>query len=443
MLGGVTMGLERFDTPEPFALPDGALASYRRTGVMILEGFWSPERSAAVIQRAEYLARTADRPDHAAAFSTRSCAHAGDAYFRESGDKIRAFLEEGRDWPSGGAAPPVNKIGQALQLPYALGANVSQAGASIGIRLFGSEAVSAAPVLKQADLAMYEAKASGRHAIRFFEMSLQRAYQRRTDLDGALQRAVAERRFILVYQPQFSGRGRLIGAEALLRWSGEDGRLIPPSAFIPHAEESGLILQIGDWVLETACRRLQHWQAMGIASDIRLAVNISARQFKQRDFVTRVREVVERMNVDPQRLRFEITESVLLDDMGAAIERMRELRDLGVAFSIDDFGTGYSSLAYLRELPVDELKIDQRFVRDFTRDAGGEAIVRGIIAMAKALRLKVLAEGVETRAEFDALAGAGCDSYQGFLFSRPVAGTQALFDSASAFRRHEGEALVL
>lgn len=314
------------------------------------------------------------------------------------------------------------KIRTALNLPYILGGAEAEyfSTTSIGLTLFRGQDDSADVLLKQADVALYQAKDAGRNVIRFFNTAMQAALESRATLEGALRRGLGRGEFHLYYQPQVDQVGRLIGAEALIRWVSAERGLVSPAQFIPLAEESGLILSIGQWVLDTACAQLKAWERDPRARDLRLSVNVSARQFHQPDFVEQVLQSLLAHGADPTRLKIELTESVVLDNVETVISRMRQLNNLGVGFSLDDFGTGYSSLTYLKRLPLDQIKIDQSFVRDVPGDSNDAAIVRAILAMSQSLGLQAIAEGVETQAQRDFLFENGCNAYQGYLFGKPA-----------------------
>ncbi len=292
--------------------------------------------------------------------------------------------------------------------------------ASIGVSLFAGRETTADTLLKYADIAMYQAKGSGRNAVRFFDPDMQIALEARTVMESDLRRALAEQQIGLYYQAQVDNAGRILGAEALVRWMHPQRGMIPPDRFIPLAEESSLILDIGDWVLETACRQLALWSADARKRDLVLAVNVSARQFKLADFVDKVAAVVSRHRVDPLRLKLELTESVVLDDLADIVAKMHALKALGIGLSMDDFGTGYSSLSHLKQLPLEQIKIDRSFVRDIATDPNDAIMVQTIIGMANNFGLDVIAEGVETGMQLDFLRQHGCMAYQGYLFSKPV-----------------------
>jgi EAL domain-containing protein (putative c-di-GMP-specific phosphodiesterase class I) len=239
-------------------------------------------------------------------------------------------------------------------------------------------------------------------------------------LEADLREAFAARQFLLHFQPQVTEDGRVVGGEALVRWAHPSRGLVPPGAFIPVAEETGMILSLGQWVLQTACSQLARWDADPLMADLTLSVNVSARQFHQADFVDQVLTLLRSTRADPSRLKLELTESLLVENVQDIIEKMSALKAIGVRFSLDDFGTGYSSLAYLKRLPLEQLKIDQSFVQDILCDPNDAAIGRTIIALARSLGLSVIAEGVETEGQREFLAKAGCTTYQGYLFSPPV-----------------------
>lgn len=313
-----------------------------------------------------------------------------------------------------------DKLRSQLSTPFMLQGTPCHIAASIGITLFRDSRESPENLLKQADLALYQAKDAGRDTGRFYTPALQAVVEARAELEAGLRRALTDKELILYYQPQVDEKGRLIGVEALLRWQPPGKAMIPPAEFIPIAEHSGLILPIGNWVLAEACRQIAAWSASPLTRDIRVAVNISARQFRQPDFIAYVQTALLESGADPRRLKLELTESTLVDDMESVISTMRTLQAQGVGFSMDDFGTGYSSLANLKRLPIEQLKIDQSFVRDIPGDADDCAIARAVIALGQSLHLNVIAEGVETVAQRDFLASFGCRAYQGYLYGRPM-----------------------
>jgi EAL domain-containing protein (putative c-di-GMP-specific phosphodiesterase class I) len=268
---------------------------------------------------------------------------------------------------------------------------------------------------------MYQAKSAGRNTLRFFDPGMQARINHRSMMEGELHRALAEREFALYYQPQVDRDNRCIGVEALIRWLNPSRGMVAPAEFIPLAEECGLIQPIGRWVVEQACERLAAWARDPLTADLTLAVNVSAKQFRQADFIERIREVIDRFATNPSRLKLELTESLLLVDIDDAIAKMLALRGLGVTFSLDDFGTGYSSLSYLKRLPLDQIKIDRSFVNDVLTDPNDAAICKAIIALGMSLGLNVIAEGVETEGQWERLRAEGCAAVQGYFFGRPMA----------------------
>ena len=291
---------------------------------------------------------------------------------------------------------------------------------SIGITLFQGRQWSLENLLKQVEVALYMAKEEGRDTIRFFSPQMQAQVQAHAAMEAGLRDALASGALALHYQPQVDERGEVVGAEALVRWPRAAGGMVSPAEFIPVAEDTGLIVPLGNWVLDTAARQLAAWQAEPATRGLSVAVNVSARQFLQPDFVAQVLGCVERHALDPAGLKLELTESVILGDIDETIYRMAQLRALGVRFALDDFGTGYSSLSYLRRLPLDQLKIDQSFVRDMLSDAGSETIVLAILGMSRSLGLEVIAEGVETAEQRAFLHAHGCRRFQGYLFGKPL-----------------------
>lgn len=337
------------------------------------------------------------------------------------------------------------KIRSALNQPYDLGGSETRyfGTASIGVTLFRGQDETAEGVLKQADVALYQAKGAGRNAIRFFNPAMQAAIDSRTALEGALRRGLDRGEFRVYYQPQVDRTGRLTGAEALLRWLSPSQGLVSPAVFIPLAEESGLILPIGQWVLDTACTQLKAWECDPRTHHLQLSVNVSARQFHQSDFAEQVHRCLLASGANPARLKLELTESVVLDKVDEVVSRMQRLDDLGVGFALDDFGTGYSSLSYLKRLPIEQVKIDQSFVRDVTEDPNDAAIVRAILAMSQSLGLQVIAEGVETPEQRDFLFENGCTVYQGYLYGKPMPIEEWEHHIARDFWHGDGQVPVL
>ncbi|WP_455208710.1 EAL domain-containing protein [Kaarinaea lacus] len=313
------------------------------------------------------------------------------------------------------------KIHAAISKPYQLEGHTFNFTSSIGITLFPFARDSADDVLKHADAAMYRAKGKGRNAICFYQSSMQAEADQRLQLEKELRVAIVKNELVLYYQPQFNNQGALVGAEALLRWSHPKRGIVEPKDFIALAEEANLIQSMGVWVIKTAVQQYVDWLHNGLFSGREyIAINVSPRQIQQDDFVTIIAEELAAHNVAPGCLKLELTESVLLHDLQDVVEKMNQLKDLGVSFSMDDFGTGFSSLSYLKRLPFDQIKIDKTFIKDVSRDLNDAAIVETIIAMAEHLKLDVIAEGVETREVFEFLRRKGCANYQGFYFSTPL-----------------------
>jgi diguanylate cyclase (GGDEF)-like protein/PAS domain S-box-containing protein len=353
----------------------------------------------------------------------QSCVREMDTVARIGGDEFVVLLEEldvQAEVASQKAAQVAEKIRAALHEPYCLNDNQHHSSPSIGVCLYRGSEESVDDLLKYADMAMYQAKDSGRNAVRFFDPVMQQAVETRALLEADLRRAVPERQLHLYYQVQMDGEHRPIGAEALVRWIHPQRGLVSPAQFIPIAEESALILDVGGWVLDEACRQLAAWANDDKTSELILAVNVSAQQFRQHNFVEIVSASLRNHAVDSSRLKLELTESVVLSDVTDVVAKMHELKALGVKLSLDDFGTGYSSLSYLKSLPLDQIKIDQSFVRDITTDPNDAMMVITIIDMAQNFHLNVIAEGVETEAQLSFLKQHNCMAYQGYYFSKPV-----------------------
>ncbi|OIQ69875.1 phytochrome-like protein cph2 [mine drainage metagenome] len=312
------------------------------------------------------------------------------------------------------------KILENLGQPYGLDACIYHSTSSIGITLFSNHDHEVEELLKQAEIAMYHAKKAGRNTQRFFDHEMQESINVRVGLEGELRQALDKNQFQLYYQIQVDSEGRALGAEALIRWIHPERGLIAPNQFIPLAEDNGLILPIGKWVLNAACAQLKIWQQKSITCDLVLAVNVSAKQFHQLDFVAQVQAILQYHEINPEQLKLELTESILLNKIEDTIATMNALKEIGIKFSLDDFGTGYSSLQYLKQLPLDQLKIDQSFVRDLAIDGNDRAIVITIVSMAHNMHLDVIAEGVEAEDQRQFLLNKGCVHYQGFLFGKPV-----------------------
>lgn len=353
----------------------------------------------------------------------RDCVRETDEVSRFGGDEFLVLLEglsSEQDDAVARAGRIAEKIRETLAQPYHIEDEVHQSSPSIGVVLFWGDDVSSEELLKQADLAMYQAKESGRNKVSFFEASMQAMLESRTLMENALRQALPNGELELFYQLQTNQAQELLGAEVLLRWRSAALGMVSPAQFIPLAEQTKLILPIGHWVLETACKQLKSWEAHPVLRQMHLAVNISPVQFHQPDFVRQVRSILAETGADPRRLELELTENLVLEDVAEATSKMAALKAIGVRFSMDDFGTGYSSLQYIKRLPIDMLKIDQSFVRDILTDPGDAMMVLTIADLARNFGFDVIAEGVETREQLPFLIARGCSTFQGYLFSKPI-----------------------
>jgi len=362
-----------------------------------------------------------DRLLEMVAFRLSEVTRESDTVARLGGDEFVILLEDlGADQQQAmsNAAAVAGKVLDSLSRCYTLDAHELRSTPSIGVVLFGAEHHTINDLLRQADMAMYEAKAAGRATFRFFDPHMQVALDASAMLEADLRFALQRDELRLYYQPVVDQAGNVTGVEALLRWQHPQRGLIPPGDFIPQAEKSGLIVELGEWVLDAACRQLVQWSGSTDNAHLSMAVNVSARQFRQPAFVDQVLAVLDRTGADPRLLKLELTESMLLTDMDDVIAKMTTLKAHGVGFALDDFGTGYSSLSYLKLLPIDQLKIDRSFVHDMLHTRHASSIVRAIITLAYSMDLAVVAEGVETREQWQALEAFGCNAFQGFLFGR-------------------------
>lgn len=351
-----------------------------------------------------------------------SCVRGEDTVARLGGDEFVVMLEDLDAEPTEAAYQAetvADKLLQMLNQPYHLMGRIHENTSSIGATLFRGQQESIDDLLRQSDIALYRAKDAGRAVVRFFDPTMQAAIDARAALEVDLRKALANREFCLHFQAQLDSAGNLLGAETLVRWNHPERGLVPPGEFIPYAEEFGLIMHIGRWVLEEACRQIRVWSDMPVAKHLQVAVNVSAHQFLDDDFVEETLRLVRALDIEPQRLKLELTESALIGNIDEVIGKMQVLKAAGIEFSLDDFGTGYSSLSYLRRLPLDQLKIDRSFINDIAATSGA-AIVQTIIGMGRNLGLDVIAEGVETREQFEFLDTHGCHAYQGYLFARPL-----------------------
>ena len=356
-----------------------------------------------------------------------SCVREDDTVARLGGDEFMLILEDMSEHPveAGAQTEAISeKILVSLSCPYKLAQYECRSTPSIGATLFSGRQVPIEELMKQADIAMYQSKKAGRNTMRFFDPEMQASINALASLENELRLAIENRHFQLHYQVQVDNAQRVLGVEALIRWMHTELGTISPPEFIPLAEESGLIMHIGQWVLETACAQLKSWQDNALTSGLAIAVNVSPKLFHQADFAAEVQAAVARHAIDPGLLKLELTEGLLLENVEEVITTMGVLNEIGVQLSLDDFGTGYSSLQYLKRLPLDQLKIDQSFVRDLASDSSDKAIVKTIIAMAHSLDLDVIAEGVETEEQRQTLLDMGCKKFQGYLFSKPLPVTQ-------------------
>ncbi len=353
----------------------------------------------------------------------RYCVREADTVARLGGDEFVVLFEEvdkSAEQASQKVALIAEKIRIALSEHYQIKEHEYHSSPSIGVCLYRGNEEPVEVLLKHADMAMYQAKDSGRNAVRFFDPAMQHAVEAHAALERDLRHAVPDGQLRLYYQIQVDDGHRPLGAEALVRWIHPKRGMVLPAQFIAVAEESSLILDIGNWVLETACRQLALWNSHPQTRDLTLAVNVSARQFHMHDFVGKVAAAIDAYKVDPSRLKLELTEGVVLNDIADVVTKMQALKALGITLSLDDFGTGYSSLSYLKQLPLDQLKIDRSFVRDIATDTNDAVMVKTIIDMAQNFHLNVIAEGVEDEVQLGFLKQSGCMAYQGYLFSKPV-----------------------
>jgi diguanylate cyclase (GGDEF)-like protein/PAS domain S-box-containing protein len=356
-----------------------------------------------------------------------------DTVSRLGGDEFVVLLEALADDPllaASRAEGVAARILAALDRGYDLGEVHFYNTPSIGVTLFGDRQEAPEQPLQRADTAMYEAKSAGRNTIRFFDPAMQAAVGDRLALETELRSAIGTSELFLLYQPQVNASGQVTGVEALVRWEHARRGLVAPAEFIPIAEASGLILPLGEWILRTACEQLRQWSSHPELQHLEMAVNVSARQFKDPEFVSTALRLVEETGANPVRLKLEMTESMLIDGVDLAISKMQQLKNHGIGFALDDFGTGYSSLAYLKRLPFDQIKIDRSFVRDVLDDPNDAAIARMVVVLAETMGLHVIAEGVETEAQHIRLKELGCKGFQGFHFGRPVS-AQAVVSTAS------------
>jgi len=346
-----------------------------------------------------------------------------DTVARLGGDEFVVMLEDLSEEPQE-TALQAEMIGQKLlselNRPYSLRERPYHSTPSIGIALFDEHTSGLEELLKQADVAMYQAKAEGRNTLRFFDPSMQASVDRRVALEQDLRDGLQRGELLIYCQPQVNAAEQVIGGEILVRWNSPSRGMVSPAEFIPLAEATGLILPLGEFVLRQACQHLAAWTRVPALANLTLAVNVSAQQMHEPLFVEQVLGILVETGANPQRLKLELTESLLAKNIEDIIAKMNRLRSHGISFSLDDFGTGYSSLSYLNRFPLEQLKIDQSFVRDAVIDPGNADIARVIIALADKLQLKVIAEGVETSEQHQFLLDNGCQLFQGYLFGRPM-----------------------
>jgi len=359
----------------------------------------------------------------ATAHRLEKCVREGDTVARFGGDEFMLLiwpLPESQSEAALQVEQTAQKIQQHLSAPYQLQAYEMTVAFSIGISLFRAHLDTLETLLKNAETSVYQAKVAGGNTIRFFDPEIQAVIMTRLALEADLLQALARNEFQLYYQVQGNAQGLITGAEALLRWQHPRRGLVSPNVFIPLAEETGVIVEIGNWVMQTACDQLQSWQQHPKMRHLQLAVNVSAVQFHQPNFAVDIQNLMARFNDIASQLKLELTETVMLDSAEEVIQKIQILKNLGIRFSMDDFGTGYSSLMYLKRLPLDQLKIDQSFVRDIASAPSAAVIIQTIIGMAKNLGLDVIAEGLETTEQLALLMQFGCHAYQGYLLSRPL-----------------------
>lgn len=393
-----------------------AVARAERSGNLVALLFLDLDRFKAINDTLGHL--VGDELLIAVAERLKTCVRRADTIARLGGDEFTIVLED--------VATPFDaelvcrKIIKELEVPLEIQGQEIYATMSIGVTFFPTDASEPTGLIRNADAAMYRAKDEGRNKYHLFTADLNARAVERLSIESALRHAIDREELFLCYQPKVNLQtGQVLGCEALLRWQHPHRGLVSPIEFIPVAEETGLIVPIGEWVLRQACEDALRWASCGI-EDVNVAVNLSARQFRQGDLLKTVEGLLFELQFDPNRLEFEITESLLMDDTEASQVALYDLKALGLAIYLDDFGTGYSSLAYLKKFPIDGLKIDRSFIRDIPGDSDDEAITRAIVALSQALRLKVVAEGVETHAQLDFLNYEGCDEVQGYLFSKPL-----------------------
>jgi len=370
----------------------------------------------------QFLTQVAQRIESVIRADDTACRLGGDEFvvlISRSDTELSEVIEQ--------AAFIAEKIRYQIDQPFELSGSMQSFSTSIGVSIFPDVVDRPEEILEQADTAMYRSKQMGRNRVSFFSAEMQDEHNRKSSLERMLYAALDEKQFVVYYQGQTNSGGEILSVEALLRWIHPVQGMVSPAEFIPVAEDSHLIVQIGSWVLNEVCRQIKSWQKVGLYLD-HVAVNISPRQFRQDDFVQQVELAIVNAGIEAKYLMLELTEGIVIEDIHATIDKMLQIKAMGIAISIDDFGTGYSSLAYLKELPLSQLKIDQSFVRDINVDTSDEVIVETIIALAHKLDLEVIAEGVETQEQLKFLHERGCEKYQGYYFCRPVAAEELTFN---------------
>jgi diguanylate cyclase (GGDEF)-like protein len=395
---------------------DQALGRHRRAGSQLAILFLDLDRFKVINDSLGHesgdvlLRQVADR--------LRAQSREGDTIARMGGDEFVVLIENYGNLAE--ISTRAQRLVEQLSTPYLLGSNDCHVTVSIGISVFPADGSDAPALLKAADVAMYRAKDTGRNNYLFYSAAMNVHTLERLELESDLRHALQRNEFLLHYQPKVeAATGLITGVEALLRWNHPRRGLISPMEFIPLAEETGLIVSIGEWVLATACARTKTWQDQGL-SKLLVAVNLSARQFADPMLLPKLTDIIRRSGLDPSCLELEITESLVMTHAESAVAVLQKLKSIGVRIAIDDFGTGYSSLAYLKRFPIDTIKVDRSFIRDIPSDSGDKQITRAIIAMAHSLRLRVVAEGVETADQLKFLRRQRCDLVQGYFLHRPL-----------------------
>lgn len=348
-----------------------------------------------------------------------------DMVSRQGGDEFVVLIntcETDKEVAVNHASIVAKKILAELQKPYLIMEYDFRLSASIGIALFVNDEHSIDDLMKYADSAMYNAKANGRNTYNFFDPALQKMIEAKARMIDRLRKAIENNSMVLYYQIQVlaNSRQHVVGVEALLRWNDPEYGMISPGEFIPIAEESGLIVPLGEWIIREGMKQLKLWESDPIKKEWRISINVSSKQFEKNNFVAMMKSIIGEYTINPEKLRLELTESLLIKNTQEALNKINHLKEIGLSLSIDDFGTGYSSLSYLKQLPIDELKIDQSFIRDLTNDTNDVIIVETIISIGQKFGLDVIAEGVETQEQYEQLLSMGCNHFQGYLFGRPV-----------------------